>query len=64
MRMAVNLSYLDSSRWIQLMGESGHAFSAHYDDQLGLWRTGRTVPMRWNRATIAAEARDELRLRP
>jgi penicillin amidase len=64
MRMAVDLSNLDSSRWIQLMGQSGHAFSPHYSDQLELWRTGRTVPMRWSRATVAREARDELRLRP
>jgi penicillin amidase len=64
MRMAVDLSNLDSSRWIQLMGQSGHAFSAHYHDQFDLWRTGKTLPMRWNRATIRHEAANELRLRP
>jgi penicillin G amidase len=64
MRMAVDLSNLDSSRWIQLMGQSGHAFNAHYHDQFDLWRTGKTVPMRWNRATIRHEAVNELHLRP
>jgi penicillin G amidase len=64
MRMIVDMSKLDSSRWIQLLGESGHAFSPHYDDQLEKWRTGLTVPMRWERATIEREARHELRLRP
>jgi len=64
MRMVVDLSHVDSSRWIQLMGESGHAFSRHYDDQFELWRTGKTVPMRWDRATIRREARHELRLKP
>jgi penicillin amidase len=64
MRMAVDLSNLDSSRWIQLMGQSGHTFSAHYHDQFDLWRTGKTLPMRWNRATIRHEAADELKLRP
>jgi penicillin amidase len=64
MRMAVDLSDLDSSRWIQFLGQSGHAFSRHYDDQLDLWRTGKTVPMRWRLPTIEREAQHELRLRP
>lgn len=64
MRMVVDMSNLDSSRWVQLMGESGHAFSAHYHDQFELWRTGGTLPMRWERATIQREAKHELRLRP
>ena len=51
MRMVVDLSDLDASRWIQLTGESGHAFSPHYHDQLDLWRTGQTLPMPWNEAT-------------
>jgi penicillin amidase len=64
MRMIVDLSNLDGSRWIQLTGESGHAFSAHYADELELWRTGGTLPMRWQRATIQREAEDTLRLVP
>lgn len=54
MRMIVDLSNLDASRWIQLTGESGHAFTKHYSDQLDLWRTGQTVPMRWDQAGINA----------
>jgi penicillin amidase len=64
MRMIVDLSNLDASRWVQLMGESGHAFSPHYSDQFELWRTGGTLPMRWDRATIQRESRHELTLRP
>ena len=64
MRMVVDMSNLDASRWVQLTGESGHAFSSHYHDQFGLWRTGRTLPMRWSEATIKREARDTLRLLP
>jgi len=63
MRMIADLSNLDGSRWVQLTGESGHAFSAHYHDQFELWRTGRMVPMRWNRDTITGEAADTLTLR-
>ena len=64
MRMVVDLSDLDRSRWVQLMGESGHAFNAQYHDQFELWRTGRTLPMRWQRATVEREAAHALRLRP
>ena len=49
MRMIVNLANLDDSRWIQLTGNSGHAFHPNYADQFELWRTGQTLPMRWNR---------------
>jgi penicillin amidase len=63
MRMVVDLSNLDNSRWVQLTGESGHAFSKHYSDQLELWRTGQTTPMRWDEAAIRREATDVLTLR-
>ena len=49
MRMIVDLANLDESRWIQLTGNSGHAFHANYDDQFELWRTGQNLPMRWDR---------------
>jgi penicillin amidase len=64
MRMIVDLSNLDASRWIQLTGNSGHAFGAHYADQFEAWRTGRTLPMRWDRATIRREAAHTLTLTP
>ena len=57
MRMIVDLDDLDRSRWVNLTGESGHAFSDHYTDQTELWRTGRTTPMRWQPETIQREAR-------
>ncbi|WP_018909335.1 penicillin acylase family protein [Salinispora arenicola] len=64
MRMIVDLADLDASRWIQLTGNSGHAFHRNYDDQLELWRTGETLPMRWERATIEAGAAQTLTLKP
>jgi penicillin amidase len=64
MRMIVDMSNLDSSRWVQLVGESGHAFSAHYHDQFDLWLTGKTLPMPWDEATIRRAARDTLTLTP
>jgi penicillin G amidase len=64
MRMIVDLGNLDGSRWVQLSGNSGHAFSAHYDDQFGPWREGQMLPMRWDPSTIRREASDTLRLKP
>ncbi len=64
MRMIVDLSNLDESRWIQLTGNSGHAFHSNYSDQFEMWRTGQNLPMRWNRGTIESESTDTLTLKP
>lgn len=64
MRMVVDLSNLDASRWIDLTGVSGHAFSPHYTDQVERWTQGRTIPMRWSRLTVRAAATDHLVLQP
>jgi penicillin amidase len=64
MRMIVDLSNFDDSRWIQLTGNSGHAFHANYDDQFPLWRVGANLPMRWERDSIEASATHTLTLRP
>ncbi len=42
----------------------GHAFNAHYHDQFDLWRTGRTLPMRWDEASIKESTVDTPTLRP
>ena len=64
MRMVVDLDDLDESRWIDLTGVSGHPYHEHYGDQTEMWRTGRTLPMRWEAETIREEAADTLTLTP
>ena len=64
MRMIVDLSNLDDSRWIQFTGNSGHAFHSNYSDQFELWRNGQNLPMRWDRGTIESESADTLTLTP
>ncbi|GAA0258021.1 penicillin acylase family protein [Cryptosporangium japonicum] len=64
MRMVVDLADLDRSRWVNLTGQSGHAFSDHYTDQVELWRNGRTTPMRWDREEIRRGARYVQKLTP
>ncbi|HET6919620.1 MAG TPA: penicillin acylase family protein [Jiangellaceae bacterium] len=64
MRMVVDLGDLDRSRWIDLTGVSGHPYHDHYGDQTELWRTGETLPMRWDQTAIRDAAVDTLRLTP
>jgi penicillin amidase len=64
MRMVVDLSDLDASRWVNLTGASGHAWHEHYTDQVSLWRRGRTTPWPFTRAAIRAATEDRLVLRP
>jgi penicillin amidase len=64
MRMIVDMSDLDGSRWVQLSGNSGHAYHANYTDQLELWRTGQNTPMRWDRPSIVATAKHTLTIEP
>lgn len=64
MRMIVNMADLDDSRWIQLTGNSGHAFHDNYADQFELWRTGQTLPFRFDKATIEKESANTQTLKP
>ncbi|HSJ47065.1 MAG TPA: penicillin acylase family protein, partial [Euzebyales bacterium] len=64
MRMVVDLSDLDASRWVDLTGVSGHAFSDHYTDQVDRWATGGSIPMRWSSPAVTAATTDLLRLVP
>ena len=62
--MIVDISNLDGSRWVQLPGNSGHAFHANYIDQMELWHTGQTTPMLWTRASIESAAKHAMTLEP
>jgi penicillin amidase len=64
MRMIVDLSDLDGSRWIQLTGNSGHPYHPNYVDQLELWRTGGMLRWPWRRPTIEDAATGTLVLSP
>jgi penicillin amidase len=64
MRMVVDLADLDASRWVDLTGVSGHAFSDHYTDQVQRWADGGTLPMRWSVQAVRAAATDRLRMLP
>ncbi|MCP2364612.1 penicillin amidase [Nonomuraea thailandensis] len=55
MRMVVDLSDLDKSRWINLTGASGHAFHDNYWDQAEAWARGDLLPM-WSRPESVRKA--------
>ncbi|NYI07776.1 penicillin acylase family protein [Allostreptomyces psammosilenae] len=64
MRMVVDLSDLDISRWINVTGASGHAFHDNYDDQTALWQEGRLLAWPFTEQAVGAVARDRLTLTP
>ncbi|MFJ9868396.1 penicillin acylase family protein [Streptomyces sp. NPDC101165] len=64
MRMVVNLKDLDKSKWINLTGASGHAYSAHYTDQTGKWVKGELLPWSFSDKAVDASTSDALVLKP
>ncbi|MFG2603906.1 penicillin acylase family protein [Streptomyces sp. NPDC048514] len=64
MRMVVNLADLDKSKWINLTGASGHAFSAHYTDQTGKWAKGELLPWSFSGKAVDGSTSDTLVLKP
>ncbi|RSN08595.1 penicillin acylase family protein [Nonomuraea sp. WAC 01424] len=64
MRMVVDLSDLDKSRWINLTGASGHAFHDNYWDQAEAWARGDLLPMYSNPESVKKSATHTLTLTP
>ncbi|MDX6294141.1 MAG: penicillin amidase [Kribbellaceae bacterium] len=60
MRMVVDLSDFDKSRWINLTGVSGHAFSSNYTDQTDLFVRGKTLPWAFTRGAVEASRQHTL----
>ncbi|WP_354642003.1 penicillin acylase family protein [Kitasatospora camelliae] len=60
MRMVVDLSDFDASRWINVGGASGHAFHPHYNDQTELWATGKLLPWAYSADAVATATKDTL----
>jgi penicillin amidase len=64
MRMVVNLDDFDKSKWINLSGASGHAFSAHYTDQTGKWANGELLDWSFTSKSVDDSTSDTLTLKP
>lgn len=63
MRMIVDLGDFDKSRWIQLTGNSGHAFHDNYLDQHKLWAKGETAPWAFTETTVKEATKRQLTLK-
>ncbi|MEU8889398.1 penicillin acylase family protein [Streptomyces sp. NPDC048442] len=64
MRMVVNLGALDKSRWINLTGASGHAYSPNYTDQTDKWAKGELLDWSFSKAAVDKSTVDTLVLKP
>ncbi|MFD7341388.1 penicillin acylase family protein [Streptomyces violascens] len=64
MRMVVNLKDFDKSKWINLTGASGHAYSAHYSDQTGKWAKGELLDWSFSGKAVDGSTVDTLKLTP
>ena len=64
MRMIVDLGDLDNSLAVHTTGQSGHAYSDHYQDMIEVWASGGHLPMWWERESIERHQEGTLRLVP
>ncbi|MFB7891895.1 penicillin acylase family protein [Microbacterium sp. NPDC056044] len=64
MRMIVDLSDFDASRWNQLTGQSGHAFHTNYIDQVASWQKAELTPWAFSAEAVEAATTDTLVLTP
>ena len=62
--MIVDLGDLENSRAIHTTGQSGHAYSSHYQDMIEAWAAGTYLPLRWDRETIELGAEGTVILKP
>ncbi|WP_419819279.1 penicillin acylase family protein [Glaciibacter flavus] len=63
MRQVISLADFDQSTWINLSGESGHAFHPNYADQTTLWQQNQTRPWLFTPKAYQKAAKDTLVLK-
>jgi penicillin amidase len=64
LRMIVDLGDLTNSLMIHTTGQSGHAYSSHYEDMIEPWSKGEYFPMEWDRQDVELGAEGKLVLAP
>ncbi|MFC7306191.1 penicillin acylase family protein [Streptomyces monticola] len=64
MRMVVNLDDFDKSKWINLTGASGHAYSPNYTDQTEKWVKGELLDWAFTKKAVDGTSENDLVLRP
>ncbi len=64
MRMIVDMSNLDNSRWVNQSGVSGHPLDKHYDDQVGAWLKGEDFAWPFTADAVKAASDQEQTFKP
>ncbi|GAA3630499.1 hypothetical protein GCM10022223_55310 [Kineosporia mesophila] len=64
MRMIVDLSNLDNSRWVNQTGVSGHPWDKHYDDQVSAWLKGEDFAWPFTADAVKAAKDEEQTFKP
>lgn len=64
MRQVIDLANLDNSTWVNLTGNSGHAYNKNYGDQIQAWVNGEQYPWPSSREAIEAATTQRLTLAP
>ena len=64
MRQVVDLADFDNSTWVNLTGNSGHAFNPNYADQVDAWQSGAQFAWAWSAEAIEQSAEATLTLTP
>ncbi|MER7171518.1 penicillin acylase family protein [Streptomyces mesophilus] len=64
MRMVVNLADFDKSKWINLTGASGHAYSPNYTDQTEKWVKGELYDWSYGAKAVEDATENHLVLKP
>ncbi|MFJ3790280.1 penicillin acylase family protein [Kitasatospora sp. NPDC090091] len=60
MRMVVDMSDLDASRWVNVGGASGHAFHPNYNDQTDLWLKGKLLTWAYSPDAVEKSTKNKL----
>lgn len=64
MRQVIDLADFDSSSWVNLTGNSGHAYNRNYSDQVDTWLSGEQFPWLFTEQAVRETAVDTLTLVP
>lgn len=64
MRQVIDLSDFDNSTWVNLTGNSGHAFNSNYSNQVDAWRDGQQFPWAFTAEAVNESTTSTLTLVP
>lgn len=64
MRQVIDLSNFDNSTWVNLTGNSGHAYNTNYSDQIAAWADGEQFPWVFSPEAVDSTTVATLRLVP